>query len=192
MGDAPVVAVLGPSNIERTARAAGIDPALVAAAAVTAGEVIARRGWGMIVVPDRGVAVSAMDGYLAAGGGRLIGLCPVSGVCEPAATSSIRIQRDRCHEIEADLTWYEQHHRIGVRSHAMITVGLSCGTIAELAWTKWNPAPPPVSLIAGTASALPAELASELSVDLVDLDDIDRWLRGSVTSPLAASIVAEL
>jgi len=182
IAEVPVIAVLGPSNIARTAGAAGIDPSLLFAAAEAAGAAIARRGWALIVVPDRGVAVSAMDGYLAAGGARLIGLCPASGVCEPAATDSIRAQRDRCHELRDDLTWYEQHHTIGVLSDAMVTIGMSCGTISELAWTKWNPAPPPTALVSGTASGLPPELAAELSVDLVALGDLDPWL-GSVVRP---------
>jgi len=176
MIDMPIIGVLGPSNIPRTAGAADIDPARLVSAAEEIGKRIAQNGWAMIVVPDRGVAVSAMDGYLAAGGTRLIGLCPASGVCEPAATESISLQRARCHELRDDLTWYEQHHTIGVMSDAMVTIGLSCGTVSELAWTKWNPAAPPVSLIAGTASGLPPELAVELSVDVVALDNIDHWL----------------
>jgi hypothetical protein len=186
MSDMPIIGVLGPSNITRTAGAADIDPDRLVAAAHAVGARIAEHGWAMIVVPDRGVAVSAMDGYLAAGGTRLIGLCPASGVCEPAATESIRMQRARCHELRDDLTWYEQHHTIGVISDAMITIGLSCGTVAELAWTKWNPAAPPVSLIAGTASGLPPELAVELNVDVVELADIDPWLHSALDSPVVA------
>jgi hypothetical protein len=182
----PVVAVLGPSNIARTAGAAGIPPARLVAAAELVGARIAERGWSMIVVPDRGVAVSAMDGYLRAGGTHLIGLCPSSGVCEPAATASIDAQRARCHELRDELTWYEQHHQIGVMSDAMVTIGLSCGTIAELAWTKWNADAPPVAFVDGTASGLPPELAAELRVDVVALDAVDAWLAASLDGvPLA-------
>ena len=188
MLDMPVIGVLGPSNILRTAGAADIDPARLVSAAETVGARIAQRGWAMIVVPDRGVAVSAMDGYLAAGGTRLIGLCPASGVCEPAATESIGAQRSRCHELRDDLTWYEQHHTIGVMSDAMVTIGLSCGTVSELAWTKWNPAPPPVSLIAGTTSGLPPELAVELNVEVVEVTDIDPWLDAALGARVGAGV----
>ena len=178
--DVPIVAVLGPSNIARVAAAAGIAPARLIDAAEQVGDMIARRGWSMIVVPDRGVAVSAMDGYLAAGGTRLIGLTPASGISEPAAMPSIELQRVRCHELRDELTWYEQHHQIGEMSDAMVTIGLSCGTIAELAWTKWNPSPPPVSFVAGTASGLPPEIAAELRVDVIALANIGDWLDASV------------
>jgi hypothetical protein len=188
MADAPVIAVLGPSNIARTAGAAGIDPERLIAAAEHVGARIAQRGWSMLVVPDRGVAVAAMDGYLRAGGAHLIGLCPSSGVCEPAATSSIDGQRARCHELRDDLTWYEQHHRIGEMSDAMVTIGLSCGTVAELAWTKWNPTPPPVAFVAGTASGLPVELAAELSVEVMALERVDAWLADAVAAPVAERV----
>ncbi|RKT31269.1 hypothetical protein DEU34_3208 [Microbacterium sp. AG1240] len=178
--DVPIVAVLGPSNVARVAAAAGIAPARLVDAAEQVGETIARRGWAMIVVPDRGVAVSAMDGYLAAGGTRLIGLTPASGISEPAAMPSIELQRVRCHELRDELTWYEQHHQIGEMSDAMVTIGLSCGTIAELAWTKWNPSPPPVSFVEGTASGLPPEIAAELRVDVIALTDVGDWLDASV------------
>ncbi|PVW03502.1 hypothetical protein DEA06_13380 [Microbacterium sp. Gd 4-13] len=178
--DVPIVAVLGPSNIARVAAAAGIAPARLIDAAEQVGVMIARRGWSMIVVPDRGVAVSAMDGYLAAGGTRLIGLTPASGISEPAAMPSIELQRVRCHELRDELTWYEQHHQIGEMSDAMVTIGLSCGTIAELAWTKWNPSPPPVSFVAGTASGLPPEIAAELRVDVIALANVGDWLDASV------------
>lgn len=177
--DVPIVAVLGPSNIARVAAAAGIAPARLIDAAEQVGDMIARRGWSMIVVPDRGVAVSAMDGYLAAGGTRLIGLTPASGISEPAAMPSIELQRVRCHELRDELTWYEQHHQIGEMSDAMVTIGLSCGTIAELAWTKWNPSPPPVSFVAGTASGLPPEIAAELRVDVIALANVGDWLDAS-------------
>ncbi|MDX2376560.1 hypothetical protein M4I32_07080 [Microbacterium sp. LRZ72] len=190
MTDAPVVAVLGPSNIARTAGAAGIDPARLVAAAETVGAALARRGWGMIVVPDRGIAVAAMDGYLTDGGTRLIGLCPASGVCEPAATASIQAQQDRCHHLVDDLTWYEQHHRIGVLADAMVTIGLSCGTIAELAWTKWNPTAPPVAFIAGTASGLPVELAAELRVDETPLEGVDAWLDAALPAAVRSTMPA--
>lgn len=186
--DVAIVAVLGPSNIARVAAAAGIAPARLIDAAEQVGDMIARRGWAMIVVPDRGVAVSAMDGYLAAGGTRLIGLTPASGISEPAAMPSIELQRVRCHELRDELTWYEQHHQIGEMSDAMVTIGLSCGTIAELAWTKWNPSPPPVSFVEGTASGLPPEIAAELRVDVVPLAGVGGWLDASVAIPTGLAV----
>jgi hypothetical protein len=43
----------------------------------------------------------------------------------------------------------------------MVCVGLSCGTLAELAWTKWTPGPP-VALVRGTMSGVPPEMLAEI------------------------------
>lgn len=169
------VAVIGPTNVARVGGAAGIGPAAYTGAAAAVGRLLAAAGAGLIVVPDRGVAIAAMDAYLASGGTRLTGLCPSSGVSEPAAAASVREHRDRCHEVVDDLSWYEQHHRIGVLADRMVCVGLSCGTLAELAWTKWTPGPP-VALVRGTMSGIPPEMLAEIPAAVLDVTDLAGWL----------------
>jgi len=169
------VAVIGPTNVARVGGAAGIGPTAYTGAAAAVGRLLAAAGAGLIVVPDRGVAIAAMDAYLACGGPRLTGLCPSTGVSEPAAAASVRGQRHRCHEVVDDLSWYEQHHRIGVLADRMVCVGLSCGTLAELAWTKWTPGPP-VALVRGTMSGVPPEMLAEIPATVLDLTDLAGWL----------------
>jgi hypothetical protein len=168
------VAVLGPTHLARVGAAAGIPPAHYEATAASVGRLLAEAGHALIVVPDRGVAMAAMDAYLDAGGPRCVGLCPSSGVSEPAAPLAIASHRARCHEIVDDCSWYEQHHRIGVMSDRMVCIGVSCGTIAELAWTKWTPGPP-VALIAGTTSPLPPEILAETPIEVLELDRLAGW-----------------
>jgi hypothetical protein len=169
------VAVIGPTNVARVGGAAGIGPDAYIRAAAAVGRLLAAAGAGLIVVPDRGVAIAAMDAYLAYGGPRLTGLCPSSGVSEPAAAVAVREHRDRCHEVVDDLSWYEQHHRIGVLADRMVCVGLSCGTLAELAWTKWTPGPP-VALVRGTMSGVPPEMLAEIPAAVLDLTELAGWL----------------
>lgn len=176
------VAVIGPTSLARVGAAAGIAPDAYTRAAAAVGRLLAQAGAGLIVVPDRGVAIAAMDGYLAHGGRWLTGLCPSSGVSEPAAAVSVRQHRDRCHQVVDDLSWYEQHHRIGVLSDRMICVGLSCGTLAELAWTKWTPGPP-VALVKDTMSAVPAEMLAEIPATILDQSDLASWLGLPVLTP---------
>lgn len=171
------VAVIGPTNIARVGGAAGIAPQAYTRAAAAVGRLLASAGAGLIVVPDRGVAVAALEAYLAHGGPRLTGLCPSSGVSEPAAAVAVREHRDRCHEVVDDLSWYEQHHRIGVLADRMVCVGLSCGTLAELAWTKWTPGPP-VALVRGTMSGVPPEMLAEIPGTVLDLAEVAGWLGG--------------
>jgi len=174
-GPALRVAVIGPTNIQRVGAAAGIAPHVYIDAAYEVGRQLAAGGHTLIVVPDRGVAVAAMEAYLDEKGRHLVGICPSSGVSEPAAVLGISKWRDRCHEVVADCSWYEQHHRIGVLSDRMVCVGLSCGTVAELAWTKWTPGPS-VALVRSTMSGLPPELMAEVSAELVELEDVADWL----------------
>jgi hypothetical protein len=180
------VAVIGPTNIARVGAAAGIGPDTYIQAADAVGELLAAAGAGLIVVPDRGVALAAMDAYLTHSGPHLTGLCPSSGVSEPAAAVAVREHRDRCHEVVDDLSWYEQHHRIGVLADRMVCVGLSCGTLAELAWTKWTPGPP-VALVRGTMSGVPPEMLAEIPATVLDLAELADWLGLAAGSQDAAA-----
>ncbi|WP_218014433.1 hypothetical protein [Mycolicibacterium palauense] len=155
--------------------AAGLDPARYHRAAHDAGALLATMGHTMVVVPDRGVALAALDGYLSTDGPHVIGICPSSGPSEPAGIPAIATHRTRCHRIVEDCSWFEQHHRIGLLSDAMICVGLSSGTLTELAWTKWTPGPP-VAIIAGTFSTIPPELHAEIPLTVVDFRDLPDWL----------------
>jgi predicted Rossmann-fold nucleotide-binding protein len=169
------VGMIGPTNIAKVSAAAGLDPARYHQAAHDTGALLAAKDHTMVVVPDRGVAVSAMDGYLAGDGPLLVGICPSSGHSEPAADPAISSHRDRCHHIVDDCSWFEQHHRIGLMSHALICVGLSSGTLTELAWTKWTPGPP-VAIVAGTFSAIPTELHAEIPLTIVEFARLPDWL----------------
>jgi hypothetical protein len=170
------VAVIGPTNLARVGAAAGIAPDVYTGAAAAVGRLLAVARAGLIIVPDRGVAVAAMDAYLVHGGPWLTGLCPSSGVSEPAAALAVREHRGRCHEVVDDLSWYEQHHRIGMLADRMVCVGLSCGTLAELAWTKWTPGPA-VALVGGTMSGVPPEMLAEIPATVVDPAELADWLR---------------
>jgi hypothetical protein len=57
----------------------------------------------------------------------------------------------------------------------MVCVGLSCGTLAELAWTKWTPGPP-VALVRGTMSRVPPEMLAEIPATVLDLAELPGWL----------------
>jgi hypothetical protein len=72
-----------------------------------------------------------------------------------------------CDETHTDLTWLEQHARIVELADAMICVGLSCGTICEIAWTKWMKKIP-VYIIRGLSSAIPPEIAAETDLHYCD------------------------
>ncbi|MDD5555904.1 MAG: hypothetical protein PHN82_01505 [bacterium] len=161
------VAVIGPSDIDTVARAAGVGAGLIREAAAETGRLLAAAGHELVVCPDRGVAVIAAAAYKEAGGRRLRGLIPTAG--DAAAGSPGRVQRNRplCDEVLEDLTWYEQHSRLVRLADAMICIGMSCGTVCEIAWTKWTKRIP-VLVIRGLCSPVPAEIGAETDIRYAD------------------------
>ena len=168
------VAVIGPTNVARVGDAAGIGPDTYTRAAAAVGRLLAAARAGLVVVPDRGVALAAMDAYLAHGGPQLTGLCPSSGVSEPAAAAAVREHRERCHEVMDDLSWYEQHHRIGVLADRWYASGSAAdagraGLDQVDAGTAGRAGP-------GTMSGVPPEMLAEIPATVLDLAELADWL----------------
>ncbi len=161
------IGIIGPTDIGLTSRAAGLDPAVCERTATAAGEGLAQRGHTLLVVPDRGVALLAAQAYRAAGGARLIGIIPHGGTSAQAATSCCEAHRYFCHETVEELRWTEQHERICQLSDVLLCIGLSCGTLAEIAWTKWVGGTPAV-VIRPLVSGIPPEVQAETDLHWVE------------------------
>jgi hypothetical protein len=133
----------------------------------------------LAVVPDRGVGVAGAQAYRELRGPKVIGICPTSGVCGEDAPQFLDANRDLCDELITDCSWYEQHYLIGAVSAALVCVGLSCGTLAEIAWTKWG-GKTPVAVVDGTISGIPVEILAETETEVVPLDAIRDWLADKI------------
>ena len=172
------IGIIGPTNIDVTARAAGVDPATVEEAARAAGGNLAQRGYDVVVVPDRGVALLAAEAYRKAGGRRLIGVIPHGGTSAQAATSCCEAHRNLCHETVEDLTWTAQHERICQLSDVLLCIGLSCGTLSEIAWTKWV-GDTPVVIVKQLVSGIPPEMGAETDLHWAgSLEEAYRFIDG--------------
>jgi len=161
------IGIIGPTNIHMTSRTAGLDPAACERVAKAAGEGLAQRGYDVVVVPDRGAGLLAAQAYHAAGGRRLIGIIPHGGTSVQAATSCCEDQRHLCHETVEDLAWTDQHERICQLSDVLLCIGLSCGTMSEIAWTKWV-GNTPVVVIRPLISGIPPEVEAETDLHWVE------------------------
>ena len=161
------VGVIGPTNVARISAATGIPVGVYEETARAAGQLLARLGVTLVIVPDRGVARCALAGYRTANGPRVIGLAPVGGECDPEARLILHAGAAECDEIVSGLTWYEQHARFCQVCDLMVGVGLSCGTLAEIAWTKWV-RKPDVLVLRSTISQIPPEILAEARVRLLD------------------------
>ena len=163
----PVIGLIGPTNLQRISQASGIPEERYCDAAYGAGRVIARMGAILTIVPDRGVAVSGMRGYQEARGLWTVGLVPSGGPSDAVATPNCLENSVNCDEVIGGFTWHHQHAFICEFSNLLICIGLSCGTIAEIAWTKWVKGPK-VLVMRQTLTAIPKEILAEIDVDFVD------------------------
>lgn len=166
------IGVIGPTDIDITSVAAGLDPAVCKQIAREAGQTLARNGFELVVVPDRGVGLLAAEAYRGAGGRRLVCIIPQGGTCGQQASSCCEQHRHLCHEIVDDLEWTAQHERICQLSDVLLCIGLSCGTISEIAWTKWV-GNTPVVIFEPLVSGIPPEISAE--TDLHGVQSLDEF-----------------
>ena len=181
----PVVGLIGPTNLQRISQASGIPEDRYRDAAYGAGRVIARMSAILTIVPDRGVAVSGMRGYREAQGVWTVGLVPTGGPSDAVATPNCLENSAACDEVIGGFTWHHQHAFICEFSNLLICIGLSCGTIAEIAWTKWVRGPK-VLAMRNTFTSIPKEITAETDIDFVDtLEELEAKVAEAL--PLAKS-----
>jgi predicted Rossmann-fold nucleotide-binding protein len=184
----PVVGLIGPTNLQKISRASGIPEDRYRNAAYGAGRVIARMNAILTIVPDRGVAVSGMRGYRESQGAWTVGLVPVGGPSDAVATPNCLENSAACDEVISGFTWHHQHAFICEFSNLLICVGLSCGTISEIAWTKWVRGPK-VLIMRDTLTSIPTEITAETDIDFVDtIEELEMKVAG-VLSLMASSVV---
>ena len=159
----PIVGLIGPTNLPRIAAASGISEMHYRDTAYAVGRVIAQSGAALAVVPDRGVALLGMQGYRDAEGPWIVGLTPSGGPSESVATGNCLGNATQCDEIVSGFTWHHQHARICEMCTLLVCVGLSCGTLAEIAWTKWVGGPR-ILAMRNTLTVLPKEILAETNI----------------------------
>lgn len=174
----PIVGLIGPTNLQRISTASGISEVHYRDTAYGVGRVIALSGAALVVVPDRGVALLGMQGYREAEGPWIVGLTPSGGPSESVATANCSDNATVCNEIVSGFTWHHQHARICEMCNLLVCVGLSCGTLAEIAWTKWVGGPR-ILAMRNTLTALPKEILAETNITFVEsFEDLAERMSG--------------
>ncbi len=170
------VALIGPSEIEKIAAATGIDEKAYEECAFQVGKCVAESGDELVIVPDRGVPLLATQAYRTAKGRRVIGLIPISGIEGQEAISECENHRDLCDSVIDNVTWFEQHAKLCEMSDVIVCIGLSCGTICEIAWTKWT-GKTPILIFKKLVSNIPKEIVAETNITFItDLNHLERSL----------------
>lgn len=160
------VAIIGPTDVPKIASAVGLEAEAYQRCVTEAASELAWQSHELVVVPDRGIGLWAAEVYRQAGGPSLIGLIPSGGTGIQEEIAECQKHRHLCHVVIDDLTWPEQFLRICQLAEIMLCIGLSCGTIGEIVWTKWVGGPP-VVVIEPLVSGIPPEIRAETDTRLV-------------------------
>jgi hypothetical protein len=172
--------------LKRISTASGIPEVHYRDTAFAVGRVIAQSGAALAVVPDRGVALFGMQGYRDAEGPWIVGLTPSGGPSESVATVNCLSNATRCNEIVGGFTWHHQHARICEMCTLLVCVGLSCGTLAEIAWTKWVGGPR-ILAMRDTLTALPKEILAETDITFAEsFEDLAEKMSGMLSETAAS------
>ncbi|WP_420125983.1 class I SAM-dependent methyltransferase [Longimicrobium sp.] len=181
----PAIAVFGPTSPIYAARALGVDPSYHVNAARDIGHFLADNQMTFVGVPDKGLprecfyAMLERDSAASAVvlaprlvlDGCLISQPWVADLCDRFPNATLQLVED--------ITWPEQVVHISQRANACVVLGLSCGGIAEIGWTKWTKTP--VFASRDLCSSLPAEVTDQLSYfDTPDYQSLISKLRAHV------------
>ena len=159
------VGVIGPTNVQLIESVVPLAPGTLEAAARRIGAFLAPNSMGLVSVPDRGVGLWVLEGYRSSGGYYSLALSP-SGAdtldnCKDLTTRHVSM----ANQVRTDLCWEEAPAQMVRESHCFVCIGLSCGTMIELASTKWM-GRFPVFVVDSFITGLPIEVTSELDVRL--------------------------
>lgn len=165
------IALIGPTNIDLMSSVSGISKCVYIDSARKIGELIAKYKHNLVIVPDRGVAVEGLFSYKRMNGPHVIAIYPKKGETEyQSRTVKINEHIKDCNEVIDNIHWYEQHPLICQISDIMVCCGISCGTLSEMAWTKWIEKP--VTYVCrNTISSIPPEMLSEAHIKFIDTSD---------------------
>jgi predicted Rossmann-fold nucleotide-binding protein len=165
------IALIGPTDITRISSFSEIPEKVYIQSARKLGALIAKYHHELIVVPDRGVAIEGLDSYIEHDGPKAIAISPQCGETEyQKATVKLNDHLTKCQEIVKDLSWCEQHSLICQMADLMVCCGISCGTISEIAWTKWMEKPL-TYVCRDTITGIPPEILAEAHVKFIQSAD---------------------
>lgn len=131
-----IVGVIGPTNIQKFSKLMGKTQDFLLRKAQFIGEVLAKRNCELWVNSDKGMLVAVARAYKNSGGKKCVVLYPDKGEPWPKehATPYIRY----ADELRKEPNWFWSNYNVVALPDICICVGLSAGTLSELAYIKWN------------------------------------------------------
>lgn len=130
------VSIIGPTNIQKLSRLTEKPAGFYILKAKEIGKILAGIECELWVNSDKGMAASIASSYKKSGGKKLVILYPAKG--EPWPNKHARPYIKYADELRREPNWFWTNYNVTALPDVCICVGLSAGTLSELAYIKWN------------------------------------------------------
>lgn len=131
-----IVGVIGPTNLEKLSLLVQKSIPFLLEQAGIVGKIIAQEGHELWVNADTGMIATVASGYKEHGGSRLGILYPENP--DPWPNAHTREHRARADFQLGRADWFRANYHVVSAVDVCVCVGLSAGTLSELAYIKWD------------------------------------------------------
>ncbi|MDP4007192.1 MAG: hypothetical protein Q8P55_01165 [bacterium] len=130
------VGIIGPTNMKKLSKLTGKSEDFFLKKAEEIGLVLASKGCEVWVNSDGGMVSAVAHAYKKAGGKKLVMLYPTKG--EPWPNKHAKPHLKHADKLQKLPNWFWTNYQVVSAPDVCICVGLSSGTLSELAYVKWN------------------------------------------------------
>jgi len=130
------IGIIGPTNLRKLSKLTKKPVKFFISQAEKIGKLLAEAGWELWVNSDKGMAENIARSYKKNNGKKLVILYP--GKAEPWPNKHARPYKKYADELRKEPNWFWTNYNVVAIPDLCICVGLSAGTLSELAYIKWN------------------------------------------------------
>jgi len=130
------VGLIGPTNIKKLSKLTKKPVVFYIQKAKEIGKILAEVGCELWVNSDKGMAINIGKAYKQNGGKKLVILYP--GKDKPWPNKHTKVYKKYADKLRKEPNWFLANYNVVTLPDICICVGLSAGTLSELAYIKWN------------------------------------------------------
>lgn len=130
------VGIIGPTNILKLSKLTGKTKEFLLEKAQFIGKILVETNCELWVNSDKGMLVAIGRAYKRYGGKKCVVLYPEKAEPWPKEHADPYIKY--AHELRKEPNWFWSNYNVTALPDICVCVGLSAGTLSELAYIKWN------------------------------------------------------
>ena len=130
------IGIIGPTNLQKLSKLTLKPVGFFLRKAKDIGKILAESGAELWLNSDKGMLVGVARAYRKNNGKKIVILWPRKG--EPWPNEHASPYRRYADEIRKELNWFWTNYNVVALPEICICLGLSAGTLSELAYIKWN------------------------------------------------------